>query len=194
MRSKALDISGVSYIECSNIADEVLSFLAQGHIIGWFQGRSEFGPRALGARSIIADETATDIKKRINSKVKFRESYRPFAPIVGPRLFSSLGIKKSLEYMTVACFPSQDLWDKFGETIHKDGSTRVQCIGEAADDNPMLRELVSRHEECNGGALLNTSFNLAGEPLVETPMDALRTFYASGIEKLAIGPYLLSKS
>jgi carbamoyltransferase len=186
-----LDNAGVQYTEPSNLADLVSDYLASGNIVGWFQDRSEFGPRALGARSILADATRAGIKNRINAQIKFRESYRPFAPIVGEQIYSKLALSKNLEYMTVAVSPDKSLYSLFGDAIHRDGTTRIQKVSSSGD--LQINRLVNEYESKGGKAVINTSFNLAGEPLVESPIDAIRTFFSCGIDILAIGPFFVTK-
>lgn len=186
-----LQTSGVRYRQLDNVYDHAAESLRQGNIVGWFQGRSEFGPRALGARSILADATISGIKNKINKRIKFREQYRPFAPIVGKSLKSRMNLVRDLEHMTVALFPEEMFLPSFGETIHADGSTRIQTIPDGS--TTPISKLVDTFESKGCNAMVNTSFNLAGEPLVEKPVDAIRTFYSSGIDKLYLHGFLLEK-
>ena len=188
---QTLETAGVRYRESADIYQYTSEMISEGAIIGWFQGRSEFGPRALGSRSILADATSKGIKDKINSKIKFRESYRPFAPIVSSNFTKKMSLKKKLEHMTVAVFPERSMFKEFGDTIHADGSTRIQEVDPGGCNE--INKLVHCYERKGGSALVNTSFNLAGEPLVEHPRDALRTFHACGIDKLVMGPFIVEK-
>lgn len=177
-------------------ADEVLDLttdaLAAGEVVGWFQGRSEFGPRALGNRSILADPRRPDMKNILNSRVKFREGFRPYAPAV---------LEQNAEtYFDLRGVPSPAMLrvspvkvDSLPAITHVDGSARVQTVHPR--QNPVFHDLI----ECFGRktgipVVLNTSFNVAGEPIVETPDDALRTFLASKIDLLVLGAHVIRKS
>jgi carbamoyltransferase len=168
--------------------------LAEEKILGWFQMGSEWGPRALGARSIIADPRKEEIRDRVNSAVKYRDWWRPFAP--------SMLAEASDEYLEgafhapfmVVTFPVKEskLHEIPGVT-HRDGTTRPQMI--TRDVNPQYYDLIQCFADRTGVPMvLNTSFNLKGEPLVNTPRDALRTFYSSGLDALIMNNVLLRKN
>jgi len=176
-----------------NVAAETARLLAQGEIVGWFQGRMEFGPRALGNRSILADPRDAAMKDRVNECVKFREGWRPFAP--------SCLAERAAEYFQPA-YPSPFMiltFDVIPEkravipaVTHADNSARVQTV--RRDINPRYWELINEFEKLTGvPVLLNTSFNLRGEPIVCTPKDAIRTFYSSGLDFLVMGSYVIAK-
>ena len=189
----ALDGCKVSYEEPSDIVTRVADDLAQGKIYGWFQGRMEFGSRALGGRSIIANPVFPGIKDKVNNEVKYRESWRPFCP-------SMLDEAKG-DYLQGACeapfmivaFPvKEEKRAMIPSAVHVDGTVRPQTITEHA--NPRFHELVSEVGKRSGHpVILNTSFNVRGEPIVCSPLDAVRCFYATGLDAMAIGDFLLVK-
>jgi carbamoyltransferase len=164
--------------------------LAAGKIIGWFQGRCEWGPRALGHRSILADPRADGVHARINEKIKFRELFRPFAPSVAAgheaRWFDiPPGGDHAAEWMlmVVPVKPGAP-----AATTHVDGTARVHVVRPEA--NPTFHALLDAFGAATGApVLLNTSFNLKGEPIVSSPVQALATFFRSGLDALWIGPY-----
>ncbi len=177
---KFLKQSGIKYTICNSNKDAAKN-LSQGKIVGWFKGRSEFGPRALGARSILAHAKIKGIKDKINSKIKFREKYRPYAPVTLATFAKKHGVKKEFPYMTVAMFPNKKFSKELGDAVHKDGSTRLQTV---SDTKHPLYSLLKEVEKKTSPVLINTSFNISGEPIVESPRDALRTFFSSGIDVL----------
>ena len=184
----------VPYIRTSDIAEAVAEELQQGRIVGWFQGRMEAGPRALGQRSILANPTSLKYRDDVNEVVKFREEWRPFCPSM---LESSAD--RYLEHHTYApfmviSFPATDeLGQDAPAIVHVDGTSRVQLVRE--DQNPLFHRLISAFAAKSGvPVVLNTSFNVRGEPIVCSPLDAIRTFSASGMDSLAIGSFLVRKS
>jgi carbamoyltransferase len=163
--------------------------LAQGAVVGWFQGRSEFGPRALGNRSILADPRDPDMKAILNARVKGREAFRPFAPAViedaAPDWFELDG-PSPMMLRVVPIRPGRPL----PAVTHVDGSARVQTV--SRDQNPRFHDLLTAFQKQTGvPVLLNTSFNVAGEPIVESPGDALRTFMASDMDLLVLGDQMV---
>ncbi|HET7083413.1 MAG TPA: carbamoyltransferase C-terminal domain-containing protein [Rhizomicrobium sp.] len=178
---------------CADPAAEAASHLADGKIVGWFQGGSEFGPRALGNRSILADARIADIRDRINSKVKFREDFRPFAPSVLAEDYSVFfdGTTESPHMLLTAEVKPQ--WrEVIPGVIHKDHSARTHTV--TRDSNPLFYELLRRFKEKTGiGVLLNTSFNRRGMPIVETPEDAIVMFLYSAIDVLILGNHVVRK-
>lgn len=177
------------------IGPEVARMLADGQIVGWFQGRSEFGPRALGQRSILANPATPGIKDKLNRSIKFREAYRPFAPVVplsaAGRYFDGVP-QVGVPFMEKAPRFKADIVDRVPGCVHADGTGRVQTVDESGGHVllPVLAEL----ERLTGDpVVINTSFNLNGEPIVLTPTDAIRTFYSSGLDALALGGFLLKK-
>jgi carbamoyltransferase len=176
-----------------NVAAETARLLASGKIVGWFQGRMEFGPRALGARSILGDPRYTEMRDRVNECVKFREAWRPFAP-------SCLAEKANQYFQPDYPSPFMILtFDVIPEkrsvipaVTHADNSARVQTV--RRDVNPVYWELINEFDKLTGvPMLMNTSFNLKGEPIVCTPKDAIRTFYSSGLDFLVMGSYVVAK-
>lgn len=187
--------------------------LAQGMALGWFQGRMEFGPRALGARSILGDPRSPSMQKTLNLKVKFRESFRPFAPSVlreevadwfdinvdSPYMLIVAEVKESrrraMSSEEAALFGIDKLNVSRSEipaVTHVDYSARIQTVH--ADTNPRYHALLTKFKAQTGcPVLVNTSFNVRGEPIVGTPEDAFRCLMGTGIERLAIGNCYLRK-
>jgi carbamoyltransferase len=186
--------SGVSFTRSHQIETDTARLIANGDIVGWFQGRMEFGPRALGQRSILADPRAPEVKDRVNMTIKFREEFRPFAPmILRENVEEYFGIDCAMPFMTFAVNAEKEYIDKIPSVVHVDGTSRVQTIDKGA--SPQLHNLISEFKKLTGvPVLLNTSFNLAGEPIVCSPEDALRTFFTCGMDVLAIGSFLVTKS
>ena len=178
-----------------DIALTAAQLLADGKILGWFQGRMEFGQRALGCRSILADPRNADMKDLINKAVKFRESFRPFAPAVLDKFVNQwfeISYPMTSPYMEKVVKIKPDLVNRVPAIVHADGSCRLQTVTEAL--TPEFFTLISAFNKITGvPMLLNTSFNLNNEPIVESPADAIRTFFSSGLDVLIIGPYLLKK-
>jgi carbamoyltransferase len=168
--------------------------LADGKILGWFQGRMEIGPRALGARSILANPALPTMKDKINAEVKHREAYRPFAPSATVegygRYFDSIG---ESPFMLKVCPVRPEMRDVLPAITHVDGSARLQTVSKSV--SPIYHELIRRFGEMTGvPVLLNTSFNIQGEPIVESPINAIRCFFSTGLDALAIGDYLIEKT
>lgn len=178
-----------------NIAREVAYILSNNMIVGWFQGRSEFGQRALGHRSILASPQRSDMKDRINSSIKYRESYRPFAPMIQEekmRYIFETNDSGPVPYMEKAFRFKGEVVKFIPAVVHEDGTGRLQTVSE--DSEPLAYKLLAEFEDITGcPVLLNTSFNLNGEPIVNTAEDAIRTFVTSGLDALVIGSYLLEK-
>lgn len=180
--------------------EAVADLLAQGNVVGWVWGRSEWGPRALGHRSILADPTIDGMQRIINEKIKFREPFRPFAPAVTEeqvgRYFELPGplSATSPESFMLAVHPVRPEWRQHLPAItHADGSARVQAV--SAERDPVLYRVLRAFERRKGVPILvNTSFNLNGEPIVDSPEDAVRTFSLSGLDYLCIENRIVSKS
>ena len=163
-------------------------------VIGFFNGKSEFGPRALGARSILALPKYPSMKDIVNSKIKFRESFRPFAPVVRDIDFDEYFYRGSGNYDFMNfVIKARSITSKVAPAIvHEDGTSRVQVLKKGT--NNLLYNLLGSLKKTTGsGILLNTSFNLKGEPIVETPSDAIRTFYSSGLDALIMEDFILQK-
>jgi carbamoyltransferase len=176
----------------ADAADHVAGLLAGGAVVGWFQGRMEFGPRALGNRSVLADPRDPAMRDRINRLVKKREEFRPFAPVVLERLAHlHFDLKTSTPFMTETCQVTSPI--DLPAVTHVDGSARVQTVGPS--NNPRLVALLEAFLELTGcPVLLNTSFNLRGEAIVCTPADAIATFARSGIDVLVIGTLMIDRA
>ena len=187
--------------------------IANGRAVGWFQGRMEFGPRALGGRSILADPRSVAMQKNLNQKIKFRESFRPFAPSVlredvhdwfeldydSPYMLLVADVRQSLRREMTdeekSLFGINKLNIKRSEipaVTHVDYSARIQTVH--SDTNPKYYALISKFKEITGcPVIVNTSFNVRGEPIVCTPIDAFRCFMGTDLDLLVIGNYLLKK-
>ena len=176
-----------------DIEVQAARLLRDGHIIGWFQGRMEIGPRALGNRSILADPTRPDMKDRINAEVKHREAYRPFAPSVPVEAMKDyFDSRVQAPFMLKVCNVLPDKREVIPAVTHVDGSARMQSV--RVDINPRYHRLLNEFGRLSGvPVLLNTSFNVMGEPIVESPLDAIRCFFSTGLDRLVLGNYLVSK-
>jgi carbamoyltransferase len=189
----ALRTYKLPYARVSDPAASAAELLSQGKILGWFQGRMEFGPRALGSRSILADARDPEMNAKVNNAVKFREWWRPFAPSLKKEAADDY-----LEHCTDSPFmilTAQVRPEKRGvipSVTHVDGSARPQTVEK--DINPVYWRLLDEFEKRTGvPVIMNTSFNLRGEAIVHTPTDAIRTFFSSGMDALVIGSFLVEK-
>jgi carbamoyltransferase len=212
---KFLDEQGIAHerLEDGPLVERVAALMAEENVIGWFQGRMEFGPRALGNRSIIGDPRSRDMQTTMNLKIKFRESFRPFAPSVlrekvadwfemdtdSPYMLLVANVvkekRKQLTEEQNALFGIEKLKAVRSEipaVTHVDFSARIQTV--SAEDNPLYHALISEFSRQTGCDLLvNTSFNVRGEPIVATPQDAYLCFMRTNIDYLVLGPFLLDK-
>jgi carbamoyltransferase len=173
---------------------ETAKLLSEGNVFGWFQGRSEFGPRALGNRSLIADPRTAAMKEKVNKRVKHRQAFRPFAPVVlaerANDVFECDG--RDSPYMLLAERVRPEWRDKIPAVTHVDGTARVQTI--RLDQNERLYRLLQAFDKLTGvPVLMNTSFNVKGEPIVETPEDAINCFLSTGVDYLALHDVLMTK-
>jgi carbamoyltransferase len=168
--------------------------LVAGHPLAWFQGRMEFGPRALGGRSILGCPGSPGIADRINAQIKFRERWRPFCPSVLDRVSEEIiQTDHPAPYMTVTFDVAQAWRERISEVVHEDGSARVQVV--ARETNPRYYRLIEHLEAHTGNAVvLNTSLNRRGEAMVCSPTDALNMFFGCDLEYLMLGNFLVSKS
>ena len=183
----------LKYQRASDIAAAAADLLSKGKILGWFQGRMEFGPRALGSRSILADPRDPEMNAKVNNAVKFREWWRPFAP--------SMKREAAAEYLVSATdspfmiLTAQVKPEKRGvipSVTHVDGSARPQTVEK--EINPLYWRLIDEFAKRTGvPVIMNTSFNLRGEAIVHTPTDAIRTFFSSGMDALVIGSFVVEK-
>jgi carbamoyltransferase len=189
----ALKEAGQTYETPQRVESRAAELVADGRIIGWFQDRAEFGPRALGARSILADPTRPDMKDRVNSVVKHRESFRPFAPSCieerAPDIFE--GCTRS-PFMLFVHRVRPEWRDRVPAITHVDGTSRVQTVSKTLQ--PRYHALLREFERLRGVPIvLNTSFNVMGEPIVNSPADAIRCFLGTGIDALVIGDHVVVK-
>lgn len=210
-----LKTAGAIYERFSDeqLIDRVATALSEGQAVGWMQGRMEFGPRALGNRSILADPRSTDMQKALNLKVKYRESFRPFAPsVLEEKVSEWFDIDRGAPYMQFVAdvlphhriamtAEQQQLFgiDKLNvqrsnvpAITHVDNSARIQTV--SARTNPLYHRLISRFEALTGCPMLvNTSFNVRGEPIICSPKDALDCFMGTELDILVCGPFMLEK-
>jgi carbamoyltransferase len=191
-----LDAEGLPYesLDESTLIDRVSSLLEGENVIGWFQDRMEFGPRALGNRSIIADARNKANWKKVNLKIKFREDFRPFAPTVLEENTSEyFALDCESPYMLLVADVHPEKREVIPAVTHVDGSARIQTINEA--QNPKYYNLIKAFREKTGCAvIINTSFNVRGEPIVESPKDALNCFLNTHMDYLVMGNILIEKS
>jgi carbamoyltransferase len=178
---------------CANICAETAKLLAEGHVFGWFQGGSEFGPRALGNRSILADPRRPEMKDKLNSRVKRRQAFRPFAPVVlAERVDEIFEGEEESPFMLLVNRVRPEWKDRIPAIVHVDGTARIQTVRE--DQNARLYRLLKEFEAITGvPVLVNTSFNVKGEPIVETPDDAIACFLNTGMDYLALHDMLIGK-
>ena len=189
----ALKNAAVDYETPAAPARVVAEAIAQGRIVGHFQGRSEMGPRALGNRSILAKATDPGMREHVNRRAKFRESWRPFCPSLLDRARAEfVQDASSAPFMIVAYDVKEEHREALNSVAHVDGSIRPQTV--TPEQNPRFAEVIEEVERYTGfPVVLNTSFNVRGEPVVLSPYDALRTFYSSGIDLLSIGDFIVRK-
>jgi carbamoyltransferase len=176
-----------------NICSETAKLLSKGHVFGWFQGRSEFGPRALGNRSILADPRTPEMKDKLNKRVKHRQAFRPFAPVVlAERAHEIFEDHRESPFMLLTEQVRPEWREKIPAVVHIDGTARVQTIRQ--DQNEHLYGLLREFDGITGvPLLLNTSFNVQGEPIVERPEDAIHCFLTTGIDYLVLHDVLMGK-
>jgi carbamoyltransferase len=189
---KFLQWTKVPYKKLDNIAKETARILAQNKVIGWCQERMEFGPRALGSRSILASPISPDMQAKLN-EIKDREDFRPVAPVVleedAPEWFVNA---KESPYMLFVYDVQEDKADKIPAVRHVDGTARIQTVRK--DQHEQYYELLKEFKKLTGvPVLVNTSFNTRGEPIVCTPRDAIECFWTSPFDALIIGSFLLEK-
>ena len=191
---KELQNNNCKFYKTRNPSKMAANLLAKGKIIGWYQGRSEIGARALGNRSILADPRKKNMRKILNAKIKYREEFRPFAPSVleedAEIYFKTLGHK--IPFMNCTADAIIKNSKKIISVVHIDGSSRVHTVSKKF--NPRFYELIKYFKKISGVPIvINTSFNLKGQPIVETPRDALMTFYGSGLDFLILGSFIVPK-
>lgn len=201
------------YEDFSKLTADVASKLAGGNVVGWFQGRMEFGPRALGGRSILGDARNPEMQKKLNLKIKYREGFRPFAPSVleediaehfdldreSPYMLLVAPIREDKQIPLPEGYHERPLYDRLyflrsdlPSVTHIDYSARIQSV--RRETNPRYWELINEFKKLTGyGVIVNTSFNVRGEPIVCTPEDAYRCFMRTEMDYLVVGNYLLDK-
>ncbi|WP_247233887.1 carbamoyltransferase [Telluribacter sp. SYSU D00476] len=201
------------YENFKDLSQDVARLLAEGNVVGWVQGRMEFGPRALGGRSILGDPRNAEMQKKLNLKIKYRESFRPFAPSVlaencseyfdyegiSPYMLLVHPVAESRRKPLPANYDSMDVRDKLyylrsdlPSITHIDYSARIQTVHK--ETNPRYYELIDSFKQLTGyGVIVNTSFNVRGEPIVCTPNDAYRCFMRTEMDYLVVGNYVFDK-
>ena len=189
----ALEVKKVDFFKPENLEKYVAKTLNQQKIIGWFQGGAEFGPRALGNRSILTAPFPKEMKDILNSRVKFREEFRPFAPSILSEFANEyFEINQSSPHMLIAVNVKTKKISEIPAVVHIDNSARVQTVDKS--NNPKFRKLIeSFYEETGCPVLLNTSFNVKGQPIVNSPEDAINCFLSTNIDVLAIGDFVVVK-
>jgi len=190
---QTLETYKIRHTRLSDPPSTAAQLLAAGKILGWFQGRMEFGPRALGSRSILADPRDPEMNAKVNNAVKFREWWRPFAPSLqkeaAPQYLESAF---DSPFMILTAQVRKEKQCVIPAVTHVDGSARPQTV--EREVNPLYYELIGEFARLTGvPVLMNTSFNLRGEAIVHTPTDALRTFFSSGMDALVLGSFLVEK-
>ncbi len=190
----ALRARRVAYRLTPDPAAEAARLVAEGKVVGWFQGRAEIGPRALGARSILADPRRPDMRDVVNHQVKRREWFRPFAPSVlhehGPEYFEGY---RANPFMLLVQPVRRDRRDEVPAVTHVDGTARLQTV--TPGPNPLFHSLVSEfHRRTGVPMVLNTSFNLRGEPIVHRPEEAVDDYLASGMDAVVMGSFVAEKT
>jgi carbamoyltransferase len=189
-----LDGAGARYqaLPRQELLSRTAKLLSEGNVVGWFQGRMEFGPRALGGRSILADPRDPKMRDTLNMKIKFREGFRPFAP--------SVLVEKCADWFDLGCdspymllvAPVRETKRVIPSVTHVDYSARIQTV--SRDSSPLYYDLIAEFEKLTGvPVVINTSFNVRGEPIVCTPHDAYLCFMRTNMDNLVLGPYLLDK-
>ncbi|MDH4135775.1 MAG: carbamoyltransferase [Anaerolineae bacterium] len=196
-----LDSNGIRYEyveDDERLVEMMVDDLLKGKVVGWFQGRFEWGPRALGNRSILADPRRADMKNIVNTKIKFREPFRPFAPVVLEERteeffeLSDAARHYPARYMLMVVPVREEKQSAIPAVTHQGGTGRLQTV--RRDLNPRYYRVVERFGEATGvPVLLNTSFNLRGEPIVNSPADAFNTFSNSGLDVLVLGQFVVRK-
>jgi carbamoyltransferase len=201
------------YEEFRTLASDVATTLTEGNVVGWFQGRMEFGPRALGNRSILGDARNPEIQKKLNLKIKYREGFRPFAPSVleedipeyfdldrpSPYMLLVAPVREEKQIPLPDNYHNKPLYDRLyflrsdlPAITHIDYSARIQSV--SRETNPRYWELINEFKKLTGyGVIVNTSFNVRGEPIVCNPDDAYRCFMRTEMDYLVLGDYMLDK-
>jgi carbamoyltransferase len=190
---RALDTAAVGFERPDDVADAVAEVLADNGVVAWFQGRSEFGPRALGHRSLLADPRRPENLEKLND-IKGREQFRPVAPMVlAERAAEIFDGPLPSPYMLFTHDVRPQWRDRIPAVVHVDGTARIQTVDRRQE--PLVARMLERFEALTGvPVVVNTSLNTAGRPMVDTPRDALECFGSSPVDALAIGPYLVARA
>ncbi|WP_164537097.1 carbamoyltransferase C-terminal domain-containing protein [Aeromonas veronii] len=190
----ALDDKGLIYTREKNISAKIATLLSEGKVVARYEGRSEFGPRALGHRSIMASPLHQEMKDVINSRIKHRERFRPFAPAcLAEDIKDYFYAEDDAEFMLIIPQVKPDKQDIIPAVVHNDGTARVQAVHKSK--NPGFYDIIEEFKKITGvPVVINTSFNVNGETIVESPQDAIECFLYTDIDYLAIGDYLVSKT
>lgn len=183
----------IPFARTNDPSQEAAKLVAEGKIIAWFQGRMEFGSRALGGRSILANATLGDIKDKVNAEVKYREGWRPFCPSMMDECKEDfIEAPNETSFMTVAYHIKESVRSKVPSIVHVDGTVRPQTV--TRQSCPLFHSLLENLERQTGCPLiLNTSFNVRGEPIICSPLEAIRCFYSNGLDALVMGDFILRK-
>jgi carbamoyltransferase len=191
--ASALKTYKLKYARLNDVAAAAAEQLSNGKILGWFQGRMEFGPRALGSRSILADPRDPEMNAKVNNAVKFREWWRPFAPSMKKEAAGEyLESASDSPFMILTAQVRPQKRAVIPSVTHVDGSARPQTVEK--EINPLYWRLIDEFGKRTGvPVIMNTSFNLRGEAIVHTPTDAIRTFFSSGMDALVIGSFIVMK-
>jgi carbamoyltransferase len=189
-------VPGIEVAEPADPLAEVVDLLCSGKIVGWFQGRSELGPRALGQRSILCDPRSPDAKAVLNSRVKHREEFRPFAPVIpleeAASWFEADGHDLASPFMLRVCRIKEDKQPLIPGVVHVDGTGRIQTV--TREENGLFYELIKKfHAKTGVPVLINTSYNVMDEPIVETPDDAVWCFLSTGIDACVLEGRIVTK-
>jgi carbamoyltransferase len=189
-----LDECKLNYYKSAHVCKDTAKLLYKGKIVGWFQGRMEFGPRSLGNRSILANPTINEMKDKINAEVKHREPYRPFAPsILSEKCSEYFDIDVASPFMLKVCDVKEDKQHIIPAITHVDGTARLQTVH--SNTNSRYYELIEEFGKLSGvPVILNTSFNIMGESIVENPIAAIHCFFSTGLDSLVIGDYIINKN
>ena len=189
---RILSSYGVKFKDLNSPMEYLSDCLENGQVIGFFEYRAEFGPRSLGARSILASPRVSGIRDKINSSIKYREQFRPFAPAILDTELEFFSPKADFSSMTITSKIPEGLRTPISEAVHIDGTSRIQIV---KNDNKAIGKLLKVLKQSGSHpSLINTSFNLKGEPIVYTPADAMRTFFSSGLDTCYINGLIVEKS
>jgi carbamoyltransferase len=190
---ETLEISNLIFYLSDNVAEKAAHFIHEGKVLGWFQGRMEFGPRALGNRSILADPTKSNMQEHVNLKIKFREEFRPFCPTVDSTIIGELFRQpKFSPYMTMSFAAKDGVANSIPAVVHVDGTVRPQTLTESV--NPIFFQVLHELKKLNGNpVVLNTSMNVRGEPMCMSPIDAVNFFLYTNVDVLIIGDFVCEK-